>query len=271
MTNNDFLGRDLENMGPEHDRYDPNPPKLTYLIISQPRTGSSLLASILEWNGLGKPREYLNRLYLQAFCSTRNLTEINNSFYIDHLFNNRKSTDGTFGIKVHLDQLLHFLADGSNDRMREKIAEFCARFDVIIFINRRDKLAQAVSLWRSLKSGLWASVDDAEKDDRLYSLSGNDFAKIFDLLSRSVRQDLQMQQLFNQANRNKLQLWYEDMLADKKGTMKSLAELFNMPDLNWKETTKVMRNNVNEDLEFQILNRLLGDIDAEKIFPLVDR
>ena len=271
MKSDKYLKRGFWMMNPNRDQYDPRPAKLKYLIVSQPRTGSTLLGMLLEANGIGIPQEYLSGQNISAYCALHKITDFEKDAYLDHLFDNRKSPDGTFGMKVHIEQLPGFLSNDDSRDLDERIGEFIGRFDVVVFINRRNKLAQATSHWLGLRSGDWVSIEKKRKSDMFVTLTEQNFVEILKLFPRYITQDLQMRNLYRLTKADKLQLWYEDMLADKEDTVKKLAALFDMPDLKWRETTKVMRNNVNEDLEFQILNRLLGDIDADKIFPLLDR
>ena len=64
-------------------------PRLKYAILSQPQTGSTVLADFLAARQIGDPAEFINREYILAFCRIRGLAEIEINSYLDYLFRKR--------------------------------------------------------------------------------------------------------------------------------------------------------------------------------------
>lgn len=80
---------------------------MSYAILSQPRTGSTLLTELLRTRGLGDPDEYLHdatikRLWPELSGSSE---PFNIHRYIALLRQVQITTSGNFGVKVHYSQL----------------------------------------------------------------------------------------------------------------------------------------------------------------------
>lgn len=125
-----------------------------YIICSSPRTGSTLLGQMLkDSNCAGDPLEYFNPQYLQALRRRFNTSRFDE--IIQLLERHRTSSNGVFGIQIHWS---HFSKIFLRNPNRQDL--FFENFDKIIFIRRRDKIAQAVSLYRAYTTKLWSSLDE---------------------------------------------------------------------------------------------------------------
>ncbi|MEX2201285.1 MAG: Stf0 family sulfotransferase [Dongiaceae bacterium] len=127
------------------------PVRLRYLVLSQPRTGGTFLCEALERSGAaGVPAEYLNpaaRMALsRRFGAVRGMSLPR---LMEELHRRRTTSNGVFGLHLHLEQLRKPL------QTEQRIVEWLGTFDRIIFLYRRDKLAQAVSLDRALQTSRW--------------------------------------------------------------------------------------------------------------------
>jgi len=139
------------------------PVRMRYLILSQPRTGGTLLSAALERCGhAGVPFEYLNPACMTALFkrlgTPNKATSLHN--VIAELEDRRTTANGVFGLHLHLEQLSKVL------KTSETALRWINRFDHIIFLYRRDKLAQAISLYRSVQSTVWFE-STTEDGDRL--------------------------------------------------------------------------------------------------------
>src|SRR5947209_13992998 len=98
--------------GPEFDLplYE-GKPRITYMICSTGRSGSTLLCSLLTNTGvMGVPHEYFNLSrhgqFLIKRLKDRADGEIPMEEYFDALVKHRTTPNGVFGIKAHINQCL---------------------------------------------------------------------------------------------------------------------------------------------------------------------
>ena len=125
----------------------------SYVIVAQARTGSTMLEERLRARGLGVPFEYLNPNLEKALVArwTGSEKPVRFARYLELLKQHRTTPSGYFGIKCLQSQL---------DRRFSRPAlgrTFLLMFDRIVVLNRRDKLAQAVSAVRAEQTGQWTS------------------------------------------------------------------------------------------------------------------
>lgn len=128
-------------------------PRLQYLVLFTPRSGSSWLTELLSSNpGFGQPSEWFNDSLIPDVA--RHVGVDNMFDYISVV--KRSMADAqtdTFGAEVTYFQL---------EVMRQLI-DFFQHFPMkttkLFYLNRRDIVAQAVSLYRAVKSGVFHSTD----------------------------------------------------------------------------------------------------------------
>ena len=129
----------------------PTPVRMRYLIISQARTGGTFLCEALQRSGhAGMPFEYLNPAAIRMFARRIGAgNKIALQRLIGALERHRTGANGVFGMQLHVEQL------GTSIATQESRRRWIWRNDRIVMLYRRDKLAQAVSLERSLQSSAW--------------------------------------------------------------------------------------------------------------------
>jgi LPS sulfotransferase NodH len=118
-----------------------------YVICMLPRTGSTMLCSVLEKTGhLGYPDEYLNpRGVLQFHANTYCPSDILE--YFDVLRRERSTPNGIFGLKVTFDDFRPII-DSFLIRQLLSPVQF-------IYLEREDLVLQAVSAVVAQQSGIW--------------------------------------------------------------------------------------------------------------------
>ncbi len=137
------------------------PVRMRYLIVSQVRTGGTFLCEALR-NSLhaGMPFEYLNPAAIKIIATRLGAGRtIGLQRLIGAIERNRTGANGVFGMQLHIEQLSGPL------KSLDGIKRWIRRNDRIVMLYRRDKLAQAVSLERSLQSSAWHQAAD-EPDAR---------------------------------------------------------------------------------------------------------
>lgn len=175
---------------------------ISYAIISQPRTGSSLLMELLRVRGLGTPDEYLHedriRVWWPKLAGPDAAFDLQR--YIALLRQSQFASNGHFGIKIHYSHLReHF-------KERAVIQSFVAGFDGIIVVTRANKLSQAVSALKATQTGRWgAEAPEANVEPTF------DPVAIAENLRRFLFQDRQIAGLNLGASRPALFVTYEDL------------------------------------------------------------
>jgi len=176
---------------------------LTYIIVAQARTGSTMLADRLRLAGLGTPYEYLHPQMMNLLWHRLGpkSARIDLQEYMDIVRLNRTTTDGVFGIKCLYTQLLRQLGKPT------AIREFILSFDRILLLNRRNKLAQAISAVRAEQTGRWtsqlASTDGAQ--------ATYDPLAVSERIHRFIAQDRELAAMKLAEARTVLRFTYEEL------------------------------------------------------------
>jgi len=126
------------------------------LIASTPRSGSHYLGHMLGATGeCGVPLEYLHPLNKRYWIRRFKKTHMEDLFaeFVRH----RTSANGTFTLKAHWGQFRPYM-DGQDALTRG------VGFEKVIWIARRDQLAQAISMVIALQTGAWISGAHSEVD-----------------------------------------------------------------------------------------------------------
>ena len=157
------------------DTTGPVGPARCYIVAATPRTGSTLLCQALADRGVGVPMEYLNAMQIRDWeartapavwvrWTHRALrgpavhaagrgwwSDQRLAGYLARIRARRTTADGWFGLKIHHHHLQAWFVRPGRD-----IGAVLAprRW---LWIRRRDRIAQAVSWFRALRSGRWAS------------------------------------------------------------------------------------------------------------------
>ena len=126
-------------------------PRVSYLVCSIPRSGSSLLCELLGNTGLaGAPAEFFHPDKMAAL-SERWGVETQDD-YLRELLARKTSPNGVFGLKAHWGQY--------KPRFGEADPRAAFPNAQLLFITRRDRLRQAISWVRALQTLKWATHDN---------------------------------------------------------------------------------------------------------------
>jgi trehalose 2-sulfotransferase len=190
-------------------RYDfelPGTFRKAYVIAATYRSGSTYLCTLLWKSGvLGAPFEYFNYEYemrlLQARFNARTPGE-----YVRALVEHRTSPNGIFGVKL---QYAHFKAFVR--RYPDLLKDLApVRF---LYIERQDKVAQAVSLAKALQSRAWFSVTE-DREAQMPLFYSYDF--IATCLNRLQNDCDRWRQWFRENGIDPVTMYYEELCARGK-------------------------------------------------------
>ncbi len=195
------------------------PMRQSFIVASSPRSGSTYFCRLLGQSGLlGTPSEVLNPGFdLKGFKNRFKASSP--ADYIAELISRRTAKSGVFGLKAHFENFEGFLK------------EYPALLDVLspvtyIYINRRDRVAQAVSMARALQTNQWSSQgQEGKKPELRYNRE-----LIANAMKEVELQDAGWLNWFKANNITPFRLTYEDLLADPAGTVQRVVEHLGVQD-----------------------------------------
>ena len=201
--------------------------RFRYVVCSTQRTGSSLVCRALrDTEKAGQPMEFFHPRLIKAFLARFGRDQIATEAYVDFIESHRSTGNGVFGLKVHLDQLIGVMKDITKRKI------FLSRFDRVILISRRNKLAQAISYARARQTQHW-EADRPELADRARrSSSQYDFSLIAKLLGLLVGDDQKWRNIISGCHVPCHVLTYEELVDDFPRTMADIARFLAIEGLD---------------------------------------
>jgi LPS sulfotransferase NodH len=209
-------------------------PHTSYFICTTPRSGSSLLCNRLTNTQIaGNPDEYFGKeseSWIEKWGPDISFRE-----YLNRVLQQGTTANGVFGAKV-------FLIDGYGDeclfdfiRKAAQLPEYAGAqlnaqellADIFpnlhyIWLTRRDKVRQAVSLWRALQTRVWLSfrtMENVAPQPAFY-----DAAKIHRALQYLLMQNAEWQEFFTRAAITPLTVVYEDFVGEQEQTISRVLD-----------------------------------------------
>jgi LPS sulfotransferase NodH len=197
-------------------------PEHRIVICSTPRSGSYLLCRQMLNAGLGIPHEYLRARTVESLAARFGVDRRDDAAYIDALEARRTTANGVFAAKLQWQHLVeHPLA-------RERMLE-CA--DMIVFLYRRDVIAQAVSWQVSLATGYWSF--DATPGPRAADVSLDDAELTLKLMRSLVAENRAWEGLLPKLGRRVLTVPYESFVREQSAFLRQLAADCALPPGTW--------------------------------------
>lgn len=195
-------------------------PERTYLLASVPRAGSTFFSHMLWRTGcLGAPLEYLNFEAAGPYGFAANSAALQHELWRSVL-RRRCSSNGVFGLKA-FPQQLEGLQQSNAALLADVLATILPR-DLprhIVYLRRRDRVAQTVSLARASLSGIWRKDQESgDAEPRSYSQEALEAAERGIAFQESV-----WASMFADLRIEPLNLWHEDVLADPEAAARQVA------------------------------------------------
>ena len=229
----------------------------TYLILSQPRTGSTMICSALASSGIaGVPIEYFNAAHLRALSDPLDLAVVLE--YYEDAVSRRTTNNGVFGMKLHYDQFEPLFVRG--DTVTESGGSFLKSFDRIILTSRRDKLAQAFSELVALRTDHWNSEDDLDEGKQNYDFDRKDIPDILYFLSRAVSGETAWNDICKNLELKPHRVAYEDLSKSPQTELKKVVQHLGLPVEDIAPLTVKMSRDSNWDAKKSFLKALGADI-----------
>lgn len=198
----------------------PQGPDLGYLLASVPRAGSTYCSHLLWQTGcLGAPLEYLNFEPGGPYGFAASSPQLQLQLWRS-VTTRRCSPNGVFGLKAFAPQLDQ-LQRTNPDLLEAVLATVLPRGRPrrVVYVRRRDRLAQTVSYARASLSGIWRKEQEcADAPKPGYSSEALEAAERGISLQESV-----WERMFNDLSIEPLTVWHEDMMADGFAATRAVA------------------------------------------------
>jgi LPS sulfotransferase NodH len=189
-------------------------PTTSYVLAGIPRSGSTFVSHLLWQTGcLGAPLEYLNFDGPYAFAARS--TDLQQWLW-QSVLRRRTSPNGVFGLKCFPMQLevLH----RHNAALLQEVLALIRR-SPIVRLERRDRIAHAVSYARADMSGVWR-----QEQEGMFTAEAQYSADAIAAAERWI--DAQREtwdRMVADLNLTTMTLWYEDAVADPAGAARQVA------------------------------------------------
>ena len=212
-------------------------PEKSYLVLFSPRSGSTLLSNCLEKIGFGRP--------IEAFNSHLNFRKSLNweiDFSDPHEYFKKafsyQTLNGVMGMKLSFIQFKLFL-----ENARKLLSGLTEEFDdseiveiffhevKYIFIQRRKKVKQAISLAKGIQNGIWFEEEGQDSEYKKYLLpTVYDRDQIEYCFDTSLTNDIFWQHYLRKNNLSALNIYYEDLDSNFIEQMSKVYEFLNIED-----------------------------------------
>ena len=195
-------------------------PDLTYLLASVPRAGSTHCSHLLWRTGcLGAPLEYLNFEPAGPYGFAATSPQLQLQLWRSVL-GRRCSPNGVFGLKAFAPQLEQLQRKGPQ-LLEEVLTAMLPQGGPrrIVYVRRRDRIAQTVSYARAALSGIWRKEQESKVAQPLeYSTEALEAAERGIALQEAV-----WNQMFSELKIEPLTVWHEDAVANGAAVAEAVA------------------------------------------------
>ncbi len=231
--------------------YTPQSPEISYAILTTPRSGSTFLCSLLQSTKVaGYPSEYFRQpsLVLTQEC------HFNYVQYLRILMHNRITENRVFGTKIMARFLRAF--EKAEFDFQSFIKSYISK---IIYLNRLDKVAQAVSVLIAQKTNSWHIRQDKKQEDYqnlLNSIEINDteLLAIDKTVTNLLEANKYFKYLFDKYDINPLKIDYEKFELAPEVYVGKILDFLNISDKNNIEVKSCFKK-INSSLSRQIIMR----------------
>lgn len=205
----------------------------SYIICTAPRSGSTLLCRLLAATGRsGNPGSYFHTPSLDGWLGDYDLNreafasdlDAAAAVFVAARADGEAGT-GVFGLRMQRPSFAFFMEQASalfpnaaTDAGRIAAAFGDTRY---VYLSRRDKLAQAISMVKAEQTGLWHKTADGAELERLSPPKPPvyDAQRIREKRDELAAVDAEWPIWFAQEGIEPLSLAYEDLSADPQGTL----------------------------------------------------
>jgi LPS sulfotransferase NodH len=223
----------------------------SYLVCSTQRSGSTLLCELLRATDVaGAPDEYFERLRetglprqprqyfedpsVQDIAERLTPTAVGQpeqpgdfEHWFRYVLQRGTTLNGVFGAKMmwnYLDEFKLRMAElpGLSDlSFNERLEAVFPRLEVI-FMRRRDKVAQAVSLWKAIQTQQWRTESESGSEEIEADEAPGakyDYRAIEHLVNQLHRWDAHWEDWFHATDREPIRVFYDEFTVSRAATI----------------------------------------------------
>ena len=199
-----FFGSDRIVGGVEKSKFRAFNP---YILVFSNRSGSNALAEDMKISlEVGPASERVNSPAVINKSRDKGFDYFDQ--YLYWVFSSQKST--TPGVKASVDQLLFLYTSG--------VLRHCFGDPEIIFIERRDLLAQAISMFIARETGQWTSRQEQSREEPVF-----DRDKILTIQKNIAEGNARFNRLVSAVGLDVFRVIYEDYVEDRAAILSALA------------------------------------------------
>jgi LPS sulfotransferase NodH len=228
---------------------------ISYFVCSTQRSGSTLLCELLRGTDVaGVPDEYFERLrgtglarQPRQYFEDPSVKDIAERLaptlpghpeqpgefepWFRYVLHRGSTLNGVFGAKMMGNYLDDFrarmmeLPDLDGHSFNERLDAVFPKLK-IIFMRRRDKVAQAVSLWKAIQTQQWRTESETDAEDEGDDTSGAeyDYRAIEYLLNELHRWDARWEDWFHATGREPIRVFYDEFTVSRAATIGRLLD-----------------------------------------------
>lgn len=210
-------------------------PKISYIILSTPRSGSTALSEALTATKVaGFPQEHLrnSNLDLAQYC------QFDIKRYLSILMSYQTTENGVFGTKIISSFLERLYQDNLDLNQLNNNFKF-------IYLIRRDKIAQAVSGFIASKTNMWHIYSEQQAQNyktqlQKVKIQDSELADVHKIYQNYLQQERFIEDFFKQYQISPLIIEYEKFFVSPEEHLKSILKYLDI---------------INEEQRLNILNK----------------
>ncbi len=195
-----------------------------YMLCGSPRSGSTLLCDLLSQSSVaGNPKSYFRPGSIPDFCKDWGILEGQEDWSKSYIKAFKTySSNGTDCSSLRImwsnfKDFIDFLRQNNSSTSSDKnLILDSLSIDHYIYLQRKDKVAQAVSLVVANQTGLWHLNSDGSEKQRTGSHKNPEYSykQISKELSMLEDEADGWEEWFKSNNIEPLRVWYEDLSSD---------------------------------------------------------
>jgi LPS sulfotransferase NodH len=231
-----------------------------YLIMSTPRSGSTMLSSALHASGLaGAPFEYFHPAPLNN-AGNPELYPNRLNLYFKDVVSRRTSPNGLFGMKLHFPQFERIFC--ANPTSLAYGFSFLREFDAFVLTYRRDKILQAISGLLARENNLWATTS-ADNEGRVgRPFAADDVVKISEEVRRFTLGEYSWRKIAGNLGVVPHEVAYEDLTENSGREFQRIVDYLDIKELAGVQLQPKTRKTTDVEQTLEMKRRYLKAIGA---------
>lgn len=183
-----------------------------YAIYHTIRTGSTLLCEYLRGTGLaGNPVDFCSP-HAELFIPNCKYQKPMTKEFMETLIKEYSTHNDVFGCKLQYMQYKEFIKDNT-------LESLFPISPIKIYLTRKDKIKQTISIIKASTSGQWYSFQEARSHPLQYNKSF-----IEQTMNHFLQQELELQSYFERNNFETLNITYEELIQNPKKVVTNVLD-----------------------------------------------